>query len=302
MDSIVNTIQVFYQKNKLMTLKSKDSSRTIFYSTNHISAELNTSNNSGSVLLATDQANSVLKVENSSNSEQHTYSIYGFSASQPSHLTSLGFSGYYMDQAAKIFLLGLGYRGYRPSIFRFLSPDSMSPFGIGGLNTYSYCAGDPINRSDPTGHSWFSRLFKSSRTERKSYLKNHYPELQKKEIALVKTRAKLTGDPRRVVTTGTDLTSIGAGREVKFVINKNNEMAITPSGEKDSSGYVSHPSLANILSNTKIISAGTMVIGSLGDTFIHNRSGHYRPTIEDLAPAAAKLRSLGFEPTISSYI
>ena len=28
----------------------------------------------------------------------------------------------------------------------------MSPFGEGGLNPYAYCQGDPINRSDPTGH------------------------------------------------------------------------------------------------------------------------------------------------------
>ncbi len=28
----------------------------------------------------------------------------------------------------------------------------MSPFGKGGMNAYAYCAGDPVNRSDPTGH------------------------------------------------------------------------------------------------------------------------------------------------------
>jgi hypothetical protein len=35
---------------------------------------------------------------------------------------------------------------------RFNSPDSLSPFGNGGLNSYAYCAGDPTNKSDPTGH------------------------------------------------------------------------------------------------------------------------------------------------------
>ncbi|WKV84490.1 hypothetical protein LJJ44_26730 [Pseudomonas sp. B24_DOA] len=35
----------------------------------------------------------------------------------------------------------------------------MSPFGAGGLNAYSYCLGDPVNRVDPTGHvSWQSIL------------------------------------------------------------------------------------------------------------------------------------------------
>ncbi|ORC43846.1 hypothetical protein BZK31_28960, partial [Pseudomonas floridensis] len=33
----------------------------------------------------------------------------------------------------------------------FNSPDSLSPFGKGGLNAYAYCLGDPVNRKDPTG-------------------------------------------------------------------------------------------------------------------------------------------------------
>jgi len=37
---------------------------------------------------------------------------------------------------------------------RFNSPDSISPFGRGGINVYSYCGGDPINRFDPNGRNW----------------------------------------------------------------------------------------------------------------------------------------------------
>ncbi|MGO0630747.1 RHS repeat-associated core domain-containing protein [Pseudomonas sp. SAR267] len=296
-----NITLAFYRKDKLNTLTAKASKRTIFHSTNHILAELNNLNNSESALLATDLANSVLTVEGFGNREEHTYSAYGFSASQPSNLINIGFNGNHMDNAAKIYLLGLGYRGYSSNRFRFLSPDNLSPFGLGGMNAYSYCAGDPINRSDPTGHSWLSRLFKPSKSKHSAYLKNHYPELLRKEISLVKAHTKTTGDPRRIVKTGTDLTSVGIGVEVKFVINKNNEMAVSISGGKGSSSYTSHPSIANILPNTKIISSGTMIIGSLGDVFLYNRSGHYRPTMEHLAPAITKLRTLGFEPSAHSY-
>ncbi|WP_442112380.1 RHS repeat domain-containing protein [Pseudomonas sp. NUPR-001] len=49
-----------------------------------------------------------------------------------------------------------GYRPYDPLLMIFLSPDSESPFGRGGLNAYAYCAGDPVNRVDPDGHAWLN--------------------------------------------------------------------------------------------------------------------------------------------------
>lgn len=49
-----------------------------------------------------------------------------------------------------------GYRPYDPIVMGFLSPDSDSPFGQGGLNPYAYCAGDPVNRIDPSGHGWLT--------------------------------------------------------------------------------------------------------------------------------------------------
>ena len=44
---------------------------------------------------------------------------------------------------------------------RFNSPDGMSPFGLGGLNAYSYCQQDPINHQDPSGNSRVGRLISS---------------------------------------------------------------------------------------------------------------------------------------------
>lgn len=64
----------------------------------------------------------------------------------------LGFTGAYLDPILSGYPLGNGYRVYLPSMMRFSAPDESSPFDGGGLNPYSYCAGDPINRIDPSGH------------------------------------------------------------------------------------------------------------------------------------------------------
>ncbi|WP_426713742.1 RHS repeat-associated core domain-containing protein [Chromobacterium violaceum] len=67
----------------------------------------------------------------------------------------LGFNCERLDPASGSFHLGNGYRAYSPALMRFHCPDSLSPFGAGGVNPYAYCAGDPANRADPSGHlSW----------------------------------------------------------------------------------------------------------------------------------------------------
>ncbi|ARP91001.1 hypothetical protein CAL14_12450 [Bordetella genomosp. 9] len=65
----------------------------------------------------------------------------------------VAFTGMYRDPVAAGYPLGNGYRWYLPPLMRFSAPDSASPFGAGGVNPYVYCAGDPINRLDPSGHT-----------------------------------------------------------------------------------------------------------------------------------------------------
>ncbi|ULH09884.1 RHS repeat-associated core domain-containing protein [Serratia marcescens] len=71
----------------------------------------------------------------------------------------LGFNGERTDPALGSYHLGNGYRLYNPTLRRFTAPDDMSPFGVGGINPYAYCEGDPINNTDPTGHSPLSTIF-----------------------------------------------------------------------------------------------------------------------------------------------
>lgn len=65
---------------------------------------------------------------------------------------SVKFNGMMTDNLLCMQHLGYGYRIYNPLLRRFHAQDSMSPFGRGGVNSYAYVYGDPLNYADPTGH------------------------------------------------------------------------------------------------------------------------------------------------------
>ncbi|WP_439857709.1 RHS repeat-associated core domain-containing protein [Pseudomonas syringae] len=101
------------------------------------------------LLIGSDQQHSVLHTVSVGLPGPIAYTPYGHRQA----LNQLpGFNGERPDPLTGHYLLGNGYRAYNPALMRFNSPDSMSPFGKGGMNAYAYCAGDPVNRSDPTGH------------------------------------------------------------------------------------------------------------------------------------------------------
>ena len=71
----------------------------------------------------------------------------------------MAFNGERADPIGGVYHLGNGYRAYYPQLRRFTTPDNYSPFDAGGINPYAYCAGDPFNRADPSGHfSWQTGL------------------------------------------------------------------------------------------------------------------------------------------------
>jgi len=84
------------------------------------------------------------------------YSAHGAEAANDDN-SPFGYAGERRDTFTGWYIPN-GYRPYDPIIMGFLSPDSDSPFGQGGLNSYAYCAGDPVNRIDPTGHGWLTWL------------------------------------------------------------------------------------------------------------------------------------------------
>ncbi|WP_421178212.1 RHS repeat-associated core domain-containing protein [Aeromonas jandaei] len=65
---------------------------------------------------------------------------------------TIRFNGVANDTKIHVQHLGRGYRIYNQFLMRFHIQDSLSPFSEGGVNTYGYVSGDPLNYVDPSGH------------------------------------------------------------------------------------------------------------------------------------------------------
>lgn len=113
--------------------------------------EKQSKNTSGMVLLATEVPGTVLYYLANDEPKTFSYMAYGHDPLDCRRKPSVGFNGQ-LRTALGLYLLGNGYRTFSPVLMRFHSPDSWSPFGEGEMNAYTYCSGDPINNSDPTGH------------------------------------------------------------------------------------------------------------------------------------------------------
>ena len=96
----------------------------------------------GDVVQLTDSSGAVTK--------SYDYDPYGVALmdDDPGDANPYRYCGEYTDQESGYVYLRARY--YDPSIGRFISVDAATD----GHNWYSYCAGNPVNRWDPSGHSW----------------------------------------------------------------------------------------------------------------------------------------------------
>lgn len=146
------TVQRIYQKNRLSVEIQGAVHRRVMQFDDHVLAEQRAAE---TVLPATDLQRSVLHSVDAQGQQGIAYSPYGHRPSGSDVFSLLGFAGERPDPVTGHYPLGKGYRAYNPVLMRFNQPDSLSPFGEGGVNAYAYCQGDPVNRSDPTGHTWW---------------------------------------------------------------------------------------------------------------------------------------------------
>ena len=152
--------QRFYLKDRLTTEIQGAVQRSIIQHEDHLLAQRERQTAAVQTqLLATDQQRSVLNLLGATQRHPLVYTPYGHHWLNVL-LSLLGFNGERRDPPTGWYFLGNGYRAFNTVLMRFNSPDSWSPFGEGGLNTYAYCKGDPIGRRDPTGHFSFLALLK----------------------------------------------------------------------------------------------------------------------------------------------
>lgn len=151
----------FYQNEKLITVKQDTQIKRIFRASYMVTGEINIEASALVKLLATDSSDSVLS--SSDEHEPRAFTAYGYRHSQypGTNKALLAFNGERLHSEINGYLLGNGARTYLPSAMRFSTPDILSPFGAGGINSYAFVEGDPINYSDPSGKF---RFFTRSKT------------------------------------------------------------------------------------------------------------------------------------------
>jgi RHS repeat-associated protein len=146
-------LQRFYCKSRLATEVQGAVGHSIVQHGDLLLAQQQRHNDGlDTTLLATDLQRSVLRTVKTNQQQPLAYSPYGHRHAESGFTSLLGYNGERPDPVTGHYLLGKGYRAFNPALMRFNSPDSWSPFGKGGLNSYAYCNGNPTNFEDSTGH------------------------------------------------------------------------------------------------------------------------------------------------------
>ena len=272
-------------------------------------------------LLATDQQRSVLQTLNANQTRRPiAYTPYGHHRPENGLLSLLGFNGERPDPVTGCYLLGNGYRAFNPVLMRFNCPDSWSPFGDGGLNSYAYCLDNPINHTDRTGHSisqpkllgivrkW-RNITKQNLHTPKTYITNErlmsYEE--RMEWYLRKPLDTAEQFPITKISTTEDIAAIPTPNELSklrrtqietlsrrpkhlnFIFTSNKDLYVSTAG---------HQYLSDMTGSPELISAGELIkLNSSPKITIKNNSGHFIPDYKSLNPVRKYLNDLGVEVT-----
>ncbi|WP_286915038.1 MULTISPECIES: RHS repeat-associated core domain-containing protein [unclassified Pseudomonas] len=313
------THSFFYVGSRLTTVTAIESGITVFQTSTTPLAQITRSQAFNVTLLACDFQKTIVQ-EQPNKGEFKNYTPYGFS--QAAHRGAggiLAFNGEHLNARTAAYLLG-NYRFYSPSSMRFNSPDNMSPFGTGGVNSYAYCGGQPITRKDDSGQFWRDSIARIKHTlglERRQTTSTFSihdmggTRVNSADLGRYKTlenilEAKLPDelasfnkkrDNGWLSTFSIENRKSAEGlKKIKwpdrFVFTDPPELIVATGHHQMAA--MTHAALATRGNNTRVISAG--MIRSLGgmELEISNKSGHYRTSFDRLIPVENYLSELGF--------
>ncbi|MDH0731613.1 RHS repeat-associated core domain-containing protein [Pseudomonas sichuanensis] len=152
--------RLFYQGKKLHSLMNGTTTSSLLRTAGIAHAERKTTPlRTDTLLLATNEPGSVVQTRVGSGPAQpFSYSAYGAIPAALTMAQTLMFNGEWCEPETQCYHLGNGHRLFSPSLMRFYSFDTSSPFDKGGINGYAYCVGDPVNFIDPSGRTGRSPL------------------------------------------------------------------------------------------------------------------------------------------------
>lgn len=153
-ETAAGVVRRFYADNQVINERSADGAMlTLVRSADAVFAESRLSQSIRNVLLTGTDGQGSVRLESDTENRLVSYTAHG--ADDDTAQARVGYAGELRDPATRLYHPG-SYRPYDPELMLFLTPDSASPLGDGGLNRYAYCGGDPVNRVDPDGHSFWS--------------------------------------------------------------------------------------------------------------------------------------------------
>ncbi|MFI7837996.1 RHS repeat-associated core domain-containing protein [Pseudomonas asiatica] len=147
----------FYQNNHVCTELDGSVTRSIFRHQGSLLALCTSGADESRSIMAVNNSNTVMSELRDSGKAQFAYTPYGHRTVQGESNNPLAFNGEILDTPTDCYLLG-SYRLFSTTFYGFCTPDDQSPFGKGGPNSKAYCAGDPVNNVDPTGHFPFAKF------------------------------------------------------------------------------------------------------------------------------------------------
>lgn len=246
----------------------------------------------------------------------NVYSPYGYRSTKAAPTGVLGFTGQIFDAALEGYALGNGHRIYKPCLMRFISPDGLSPFLNGGINTYAYCLNDPINGQDPSGKTPAFRNVVQAALTAARFMRSAVASAegglmantQSKNLADEMMYAKLEVKAARIIYRKIEneggFSQLDSSELHKFVFTKEYNFVVF-SGIDDKK-MPSHASLAEYSGigfgvrglGEEAIGAGYVAVDKQGNISLNHHSGHFQSPFESLYPVEKHLNELGAKVTL----